>query len=322
MRDSEVVASIVAGDPAGLAVAYDRYADALFGYCRTLLREPADAADVVHDTFVIAAVSLGRLRDPQRLRPWLYAVARNLALRKLRAGKAAAAYAGPPAGEDSDPGSGVERAELRALLRAAAGGLTAREREVVELRLWQDLSIAEVAAALGISRAYADSLLSRARNHLTDSVGVLVVARAGRGDCAVLDALLRGWDGQLTAALRKRLSRHIRQCRACGATRQRELRPALLTLWPVGALAAAVTAERSQHAAAVPAGLRDRVLRTAAAQRASAGAARVAPGTLPAGQSARVSISVAGLASLDTTLTVNPGGQQVTVLLGVGLLAG
>ena len=87
MRDGEVVASIVAGDPAGLAEAYDRYADALFGYCRSLLREPADAADVVHDTFVIAAVSLRQLRDPQRLRPWLYAVARNLALRKLRGGQ-------------------------------------------------------------------------------------------------------------------------------------------------------------------------------------------------------------------------------------------
>jgi hypothetical protein len=42
-------------------------------------------------------------------------------------------------------------------------------------------------------------------------------------------------------------------------------------------------------------------------------------GTLAAGQSATVSISVSGLASLDTTLTVNPGGHPVTVVLGVGL---
>jgi hypothetical protein len=43
-----------------------------------------------------------------------------------------------------------------------------------------------------------------------------------------------------------------------------------------------------------------------------------ASGTLAAGQSTAVTISVSGLASLDTTLTVNPGGQHVTVLLGVG----
>jgi hypothetical protein len=42
-------------------------------------------------------------------------------------------------------------------------------------------------------------------------------------------------------------------------------------------------------------------------------------GTLAAGQSTTVSISVSGLASLDTTLAVNPGGHPVTVVLGVGL---
>src|SRR5260370_659475 len=38
MRDSEVVAAIVAGDPDGLAEAYDRYAAPLYAYCRSLLR--------------------------------------------------------------------------------------------------------------------------------------------------------------------------------------------------------------------------------------------------------------------------------------------
>ena len=77
MRDREVVAAIVAGDPAGLAEAYDRYATPLYSFCRTMLREPADAADAVQDTFVIAAPRMSGLRDPERLRSWLYAVARN-----------------------------------------------------------------------------------------------------------------------------------------------------------------------------------------------------------------------------------------------------
>ncbi len=84
MRDSEVVASIVAGDPEGLAAAYDRYSRPLFGYCQSLLREPDDAADAVQDTFVIAASKLGRLRDPERLRAWLFAVARNECLHRLK----------------------------------------------------------------------------------------------------------------------------------------------------------------------------------------------------------------------------------------------
>src|ERR1700734_1902055 len=91
LRDSEVVASIVAGDPLGLAAAYDRYADPLYTYCRTLLGDPADAADAVQDTFVIAASRLGGLADPSRLRAWLYAVARHEAVRIRRSKKGTSA---------------------------------------------------------------------------------------------------------------------------------------------------------------------------------------------------------------------------------------
>jgi len=282
MRDREVVASIVAGEPAGLAAAYDKYANALYVYCRSFLREPADAADAVHDTFVIAAASLNRLRDPERLRPWLYAVARSLCLRRLRADKAAPSYLAPELipekeGEDSGVGGEAERAETRALLRAAGGGLNAPERDIVELRLWQGLDAAEAAAVLGITRGHAHSLLSRGRDELTASVAALLVARTGREDCAALDRLLTGWDGQLTVLLRKRLSRHIERCDTCADRRRRELRPALLSLWPAAALAGATLAERAAHTAGVPQELRAQVLKTAAGKdgHAAATAARL-----------------------------------------------
>ena len=86
VQDGEIVAAIVAGDPAGLAAAYDNYAPGLYAYCRTLLSEPADAADAVQDTYVIAAAKLDGLRDPDRLGPWLHAVARNECLRRLGPG--------------------------------------------------------------------------------------------------------------------------------------------------------------------------------------------------------------------------------------------
>jgi RNA polymerase sigma factor (sigma-70 family) len=277
MRDREVVASIVAGDPAGLAEAYDKYARVLYGYSKTFLREPADAADVVHDTFVIAAGNLDRLRDPERLRPWLYTVARNLCLRKLRAEKAVAAEwadidFAPEGSEDSDIGGAAERAELRALLRAAGGGLNAGERDIVELRLWQGLDAAEAAAVLGITRGHAHLLMSRGRDQLTASVGALLVARTGRDECATLDHLLSGWDGELTVLLRKRLSRHIERCDICSDRRRRELQPALLSLWPAGVLAAEALGGHAMHAAAVPADLKAQVLAATANKDATAAA--------------------------------------------------
>jgi hypothetical protein len=85
MQDREVVAAIVAGDPEGLAAAYDQFAAPLFTYCRRMLADPDAAAGAVLDTFVIATSRLAGLRDPDRLRSWLHAVARNECLRRLRA---------------------------------------------------------------------------------------------------------------------------------------------------------------------------------------------------------------------------------------------
>jgi RNA polymerase sigma factor (sigma-70 family) len=230
MDDREVVAAIVAGDPAGLGEAYDRYASPLYAYCRSMLREPADAADAVQDTFVTAVGKLGGLRDPEKLRPWLFAVARHECLRRLRAGDTMSALdeAADLPVDPADVASAAEQAELRELVRDAIGGLNPAERDAIELSLVPGLEGGDLAAALGVPRNHAHALLSRARTQLERSLGALMVARTGRQACHVLDALLAGWDGRMTVLMRKRISRHIEQCGICGERKRRELSPALL----------------------------------------------------------------------------------------------
>ena len=229
MQDREIVAAIVAGDPGGIAEAYDRYAMPLYSYCRSLLREPADAADAVQDTFLIATAKLGSLREPGKLRSWLYAVARNECYRKLRSAEATSALdeAAGLTAESADVAGAVEQAELRQLVRDAIGGLNPGERDVIELSLVQGMDGDELADTLGVSRNHAHALQSRARGQLERSLGALIVARAGRDDCPDLDAVLAGWDGEMTVLMRKRISRHIEQCEICGERKRRELSPAL-----------------------------------------------------------------------------------------------
>ncbi len=241
MRDREIVAAIVAGQPAGLAAAYDQYAAALHAYCRSLLAEPADAADAVQDTFIIASAKLDGLRDPDRLRPWLYAVARNECRRRLRARASAAPLdeAGEVTDESADVGVDAERAELRMLVGAALAGLNPGEREIIELNLRHELDGADLADALGVPRNQAHALASRARSQFETSLGALLVARTGREDCPELDDILANWDGQLTVLLRKRVNRHIERCDICGERRRRQLSPAmLLSMLPVAMLPA------------------------------------------------------------------------------------
>jgi RNA polymerase sigma factor (sigma-70 family) len=269
MSDSEIVASIVAGDPEGLAAAYDKYAGDLFGYCQSLLQDPNDAADAVQDTFVIAVSKLAGLRDPERLRAWLFAVARNECLHRLKSRhEATPLHDVPEPVDDSvDVGVEAERAETVALLRAAVGGLNDGERDVIN-QLWHGLDVPEAAAVLGVSRNHAYSLFSRARDQLEASVAVLLVGRAGRADCATLDSLLGDWDGRLTALLRKRVGRHIDRCPVCSDRRRRELTPALLYgLSPAALLAVAALRKISVltggKPGGPPAGVRDTVLHLA-----------------------------------------------------------
>jgi len=270
MRDSEVAAAIVAGNPAGLAEAYDRYADPLYRFCRTMLHESADAADAVHDTFVIAACRLSGLEDRERLRSWLYAVARNECRRRLRDGSRQAPLetAAGMADEAADVAAAAEKAELRALVHDALSGLGSTEREVLELQLRHGLTNSEAASILGISRNHLHVLLSRARDQLETSLGVLVLARAGCQDCQVLDSMLEGWDDRLTILLRKRVNQHVRRCVVCSERWQREMTPAmLLGVTPIVAL---------PLAAALSPGFRDLVMRAATGNSPAAVAHRAA----------------------------------------------
>ncbi|MBV9384346.1 MAG: sigma-70 family RNA polymerase sigma factor [Streptosporangiaceae bacterium] len=284
MCDSVVVAAIVAGDVSGIAEAYDRYATSLYAYCHSLLGEPADAAGAadaaaaVRDTFIIAASTIGALRDPGRLRAWLYAVARNECLRRIRARTAAPAPEETPAREEpahvtgltANAGAATEPLDPRDLFRSAIPGLSTGEREALLLRLGLGADSAGIASVLGLSRNHAHALLSRAHDQLQIVLGVLLVARAGRRDCPALGELLAGWDGRLTPLLRTRISRHIQRCEACTVRRYREqrrgVRPAIA---PAGA---------PPPAAGLPSGFRDEVLRLATGDAPATVAHRAAVG--------------------------------------------
>ena len=100
--DPEVVAAITAGDPAGIAMAYDRYAAALYGYSHWMLHDSTAAAGALKDTFVIAAATADNLSEPSSLRPWLFALTRNECRRRIRPASAVRDGEADAAGEPAD----------------------------------------------------------------------------------------------------------------------------------------------------------------------------------------------------------------------------
>lgn len=233
--DAELVAGVLAGNRSAFAAVYDRYADRLYDFCFALLRDRHEAADAVHDTFVVVAQRLNQLKDPERLRPWLYAVARSVALAKIRAGKRLVL---DEADEMADPSVGphrsVEQDELRDLVWGAAAGLSERDQSLLTLHLRHGLEGAELGEALGVSANNAHVQLSRLRDQVERSLGAFLIARLGKDDCDELGELLADWDGKFSPIVRKRVARHVDSCKVCGDRRKVMVSPwALLATVPV-----------------------------------------------------------------------------------------
>ncbi|OBF36680.1 hypothetical protein A5724_12460 [Mycobacterium sp. ACS1612] len=230
--DGDLVRASAAGDRTAFALLYDRYADRLHDFCAGMLADRDGAADCVQDTFCIAATRLPQLRDPDKLRPWLYSIARNEALRRIRGRRRETPSEELPdmASDEAGPDTLAARTELADLIAAAAGGLSDRDRSVLELAFRHGLSGPDLAHALDVTPATANTIVKRLRDTIERSLGALLVSRRVRsnGGCGELAAMLDGWDGHFNVLMRKRISRHIESCAYCDEERRRLVTPAAL----------------------------------------------------------------------------------------------
>ncbi len=221
--DAELAIAAAAGDRAALAEIYDRYADRLHDFCIGMLRNRDVAADCVQDTFCTAAASLRQLREPEKLRE--------------RSREQLSDEVPDLPSADSAPDVLAARTALADLVAEAVGGLSDRDRSVLDLTYYQGLDGPELAEALEVSQPAAMKMVQRLRDTVERSLGALVVARRATKDaeaCADLAAVLDGWDGHFTVLMRKRVARHIESCTLCDDERRRQVNPvALLGAAPV-----------------------------------------------------------------------------------------
>ncbi len=135
------------------------------------------------------------------------------------------------ASHDAGPNTLATRLELSNLIAEAAGGLSDRDRTVLDLTYRHGLDGPELATALGVSQSNANTLVYRLRDTVERSLGALLVSRRARTDparCRPLAEILQGWDGRFTMLMRKRIVRHIESCQTCEHERRRLVNPAAL----------------------------------------------------------------------------------------------
>jgi len=135
-----------------------------------LLRDQGTAEEVVQDAFVAMHVRWSRLRDPDRALGYLRRSVVNGARSTMRhrgvVTRHAATVRPPENGQSAD--TGVLAAERRTAVLDALAQLPGRQREVLVCRYFLDLSEAEIAETLGISRGAVKSHTSRGSAALRD----------------------------------------------------------------------------------------------------------------------------------------------------------
>ncbi|MEO6472220.1 MAG: sigma-70 family RNA polymerase sigma factor [Aeromicrobium sp.] len=230
--DAELVAGVLAADRDAFALVYDRYGPRLYDFAYSMLRHTEDAQDAVADSFVIVAERLNQLRDPDRLRPWLYAIVRSQCLRKLKARKRISfgddEQLMQMPDNDMTPDQAAEQSAMQKIVWDAAAGLADRDRAILDLHLRQGLEGAELGEAMGVTAANAYVMLNRLRAQVDRSLGALLIARMGRDDCEELDELLADWDGTFSPLIRKRVARHVDDCKVCSRRRKKFVSPWML----------------------------------------------------------------------------------------------
>ena len=173
LSDEALVALLKRGDRAAFGVVIQRNNQRLFRIARSVLRDDAEAEDVVQETYVRAFASLSTFRGDAQLSTWLTRIALNEALDRIRrrrpqvelrlvdddAGATLAASA-------KDPERDAARAEIRRLVENAVDGLPEAFRTVFVLRDMEELTTEETAAYLGLKPETVKTRLHRARRLL------------------------------------------------------------------------------------------------------------------------------------------------------------
>ena len=167
------VAALRRRKPETLAALLDTYGRELQGVAYLILRDRVEAEDVVIETLLTAFERGGSIRDERALRAWLLKVATNHALgTRRRTGRIVRLSVIPDAADAVDLGA---QSATRVALLGGIADLPAQMRAAIVLRYYADLSVEEVAAALGKSpntiKAQLQTALDRLRTHLADPIG-------------------------------------------------------------------------------------------------------------------------------------------------------
>jgi RNA polymerase sigma-70 factor (ECF subfamily) len=179
VSDAELVSRSQQGNTAAFEELVSRYRGKVYGLVYGMARNDQDAQDLCQETFIRAWQSLGRFRGQSSFYTWLYRIATNLTIDKVRRKQRSpfVEFDGrsqsdsdeprmPEAVTTNRPSDDAQRSDIRVAIDNAMEKLTPEHRAVVLLKDFEGLEYKEIAKIVGCSPGTVMSRLFYARRHL------------------------------------------------------------------------------------------------------------------------------------------------------------
>lgn len=185
-RDADVAWGLAAREPWAIAETWRRFAPMVLATAQRFLGSRTEADDVVQEVFWRVFRQAPTLRDPERLRSFVYAFAVRVLkaeLRRRRGGGWFPLLEGEVPHDVPFRASDFESRDLLAKLQRLLDRLTARDRLVFVLRRIESMTVDEVAATMDISISTVKRSIARTSTRLSRWVEAdAELASLGRGD--------------------------------------------------------------------------------------------------------------------------------------------
>jgi RNA polymerase sigma-70 factor (ECF subfamily) len=182
LNETEIIKKAKQGDKELLAELVTKYSDRIYNLALRILRNKEDAEDILQETFLTVFQKLDTFDGRANFFTWIYRIATNASLMKLRKKKMIFAELpddpehGPRSEEQlfvdwsQDPSLSVQNKEVKRILEEAINELSDMYRAVFVLRDIENLSIRETSKILDITEENVKIRLRRARLFLRDKI--------------------------------------------------------------------------------------------------------------------------------------------------------
>lgn len=180
-EEAQWMRAIARGDAAAYRALSTRYLTRIVRYAARVLGDASEAEDVAQETFLRLWKHAERWQPKAKPSTWLYRVAHNLCVDRLRARRPGDAEALERQSVGDRPSQLLARKQLAAEVEAALQSLPERQRAAIVLSHYEGLSNPEAAAVLGVGVEAVESLLSRGRRALKQRLQSVQRSSEGEG---------------------------------------------------------------------------------------------------------------------------------------------